>query len=190
MSASQEAAADGQREMLEAFDRGYEEFTDTFAQVPDEALSYLPPGDEYALGTLPIHLTHPIARYLALLERLVTSDFAPTDVSADAQLARQQEQWHAMLVAMRPRPAERPHHLAELEAAHHTARARLAALDAAAFERAGPVMYSAGSDPYPTSAHAIAQWLTDHYREHTAQTLDLVARWRSAPSSPPSEAGS
>ncbi len=183
----QEPAAASQRQLLTAFDQSYEAFGAAFAQVPDDALSFLPPGDEYTLGVLPTHLTHPITRYLALLTRLVMSGFAPVDLSVDPSQDRQQAQWHATLVAMRPGPANRLQHLAELRAAHQTARAQLAAYDPATFARTAPVIFSAGSEPTPTSAHAICQWLTDHYREHTAQTHDLLALWRAANPSPPRE---
>ncbi len=171
-----------QREALDDLDRAYREFLAMFGQVPDEALLYLPPGDEYRLGVLPAHLQDPLRDYLALLERLLRADFAPIDLSADPALAEAKAQRHARLVAMRPTRAGRARILAELEAAHQAARARLAELDAATFEREAPVIYAPGAAPYPTSGRAITGWLIDHYREHITQTRDLLAAWRATTS--------
>jgi hypothetical protein len=172
--------AETQRLALAAFDRAYEAFLRAFAQVPDKALSYLPPGDEYALGVLPIHLIHPIQRYMAVLDRIEAVGFGSVDLSATPAYEAKQAQQHSELVAHRPTPAERAALLADLDAAHRAGRQRLAALDPVTFERAAPVIYTAGSDPYPTSAHAISGWLADHYDEHTTQTQQMLAQWRAS----------
>jgi DinB superfamily len=153
-------------------------FLAAFAEVPDEALAYVPVGDEYALGVLPMHLQDPLRDYMDVLERALGAQFAPVDLSADAARAEAGTRRHAELVAQRPGGADRARMLGDLETAHRDARSRLAALDEATFTRAAPVTYSPGADPYPTSALAICGWLADHYQEHAAQTKDLLGRWR------------
>ena len=44
--------------------------------------------------------------------------------------------------------------------------------------RKAAVIYREGQDPYPTSPEDVVGWLREHYREHVAQSADLVADWR------------
>jgi hypothetical protein len=166
------------QEALAAFDHAYAAFLAAFKEVPDEALSFLPEGDEYTLGVLLLHLQDPLRNYMALLDQMLQTNFAQIDQSKDAEYAAAQARRHAELVRQRPGPAERPAMLAELYAIHQQARARLAALDDNTFERPAPVIYAAGTAPYPTSARDIAGWLIDHYREHTTQTQAMLAQWQ------------
>jgi len=165
-------------EALTSFDQGYIAFLAAFAQAPDEALAYVPPGDEYALGVLPLHLQDPLRRYTALLRQMLRANFGEVDLSADPEREAREARWHAELVAQRPTGADRPGMLAGLAATHQEARAALVALDEATGARTAPVIYSAGSAPYPTSARNILGWLTDHYQEHITQTQAMLAEWR------------
>ena len=163
---------------LSALGRAYVQFLAAFRDVPDEAMSYVPAGDEYALGILPEHLCDPLWKYSSQLDAMVRADFSQIDLSLDKIYEAAQARRHADLAAWRPTGAEREAMLARLETAHQHARSRLAALDDATFTRTAPIVYTAGSEPYPTSARDIAGWLSDHYDEHTAQTRELLARWR------------
>lgn len=169
-----------QRQAIADFDRAYADFSQAFAEVPDEALTYLPEGDEYVLGVLPIHLANPIPYYVTVLDRIETAGFGPLDLTAEPEWPErvaQRARLHAEVVALRPVAAERAPMLADLDAAHQAARQRFAACDPATFGRTASVVYEVGADAYPTSGHAIAGWLADHYREHTAQTRQMLARW-------------
>jgi hypothetical protein len=166
---------------LASFDQARDTFLAAFAQAPDEALTYVPPGDEYALGVLPIHLQDPMRRYMRVLDRMIAGAFALVDLGSGPDAAARIEdetRFHAYLVAQRPTGADRAGLLDDLVRAHQQVTTRVAALDEAAFEREAPVMYSAGSEPYPTSCRAIMGWLTDHYHEHTDQALAILAQWR------------
>jgi hypothetical protein len=165
-------------EALAAFDHAYAAFLAAFGQAPDEALGYVPPGDEYALGVLPPHLQEVLQRYTWVLQQMVQSDFAPVDRSLDTEQEANEAKLHAFLVTARPTGADRAPMLAELAAAHQAAMRQLAALDAATSTRAVPVIYSAGSAPYPTSARDILGWLSDHYQEHIAQIGSMLAQWQ------------
>ena len=166
---------------LAAFDAGYSAFLAAFAQAPDDALPYVPPGDEYALGVLPVHLLDPIRRYMAVLDRLLGEGFVPFDLGAGpegAAMVKAAAEWHAFLVAQRPTGAARAKMLADLDDAHRSVHARTDALDEATFARQAPVIYSAGTDPFPTSARDLVGWLTDHYHEHVEQIGQILEQWR------------
>src|SRR3954447_11477776 len=66
-------------QQLKAFDEARDRFLAAFAQAPDEALPFVPPGDEYAIGVLPIHMLDPITRYMTLFELMVANDFGLVD---------------------------------------------------------------------------------------------------------------
>ena len=163
---------------LSALDRAYVQFLAAFRDVPDEALSYAPAGDEYALGILPEHLCDPLWRYSSQLDAMLRAGFGQIDLSQDKIYEAAQARRHADLAAWRPTRAEREAMLAHLETAHQHARSRLATLDDVTFTRTAPVVYMGSSEPYPTSARDMSGWLIDHYDEHTAQTRELLARWR------------
>lgn len=166
---------------LAAFDRARDAFLAAFAAAPDESLTFVPPGDEYALGVLPIHLQDPIHHYLDVFEQMREADFGAIDLGsgpaaetrAQADAAR-----HVYLTVQRPTGAERPQMLAALERAHHLVHKRMLELDEATFARQAPVVYAAGAAPFDTSAQAIVGWLTEHYTEHEVQTRTLLEQWR------------
>ena len=181
MSDQSQQQVPGRLGTLSIFDQTRDAFLGAFAQAPDEALSYVPPGDEYALGVLPIHLQDSMHHYMGVLDRTITSGFALVDLSAGpegAARAQDEARRHAFLVAQRPTGANRAGMLADLERVHQQVRTRVAALDDATFDRQAPVIYSAGTDPYPTSCRDIMGWLTDHYRDHTDQAQAILAQWR------------
>lgn len=166
---------------LAAFDQARDVFLAAFAQAPDEALPYVPPGDEYALGILPVHLQDPIHDYLDIFERMQRTNFVPFDLSADPDAAAKAEasaQHHRSLAAQRPTGTDRARMLADLARAHESVRTRMDPLDDATFTRQAQVVFAAGGAPYPTSARDILGWVTDHYNEHTQQVGELLASWR------------
>lgn len=175
---SEQSQPRGPAEALAAFDQARDDFLTAFAQAPDEALPFVPPGEEYALGVLPIHLQDPIHDYMSLFEAMLAGDFAPLDRSVDASGAAAAARHHAELAATHPTGAERAGMLRELARAHQQVHARIASLTDATFTRQAPVIYSAGAAPVPTSARDIMGWLTDHYREHTEQVGTILALWR------------
>jgi uncharacterized damage-inducible protein DinB len=162
---------------LAAFDAARDAFLAEFAHAPDAALAYVPPGEEYALGALLTHLCHPIERYLAVFERVRRAGFGLVDLAEDPDYAAREARNHAQVIALRPTGADRPQLLAALQAAHERVRGALATLDPETYTRQAPVIYAAGSEPYPTSARDILGWLIDHYREHTAQIQTMLAGW-------------
>lgn len=163
---------------LRSLDAAYAAFLAAFSEVPDVALSYVPEGEEYTLGILPEHLCDSLWSYSSLLDAMLRAGFVPLDLSGDRALDAAKAQRHADLAAWRPGAHERSGMLARLDTAHRHARSWLVALDDATFTRTAPVVYSAGTEPLPTAARDIVGWLAGHYDEHTAQTHELLARWR------------
>jgi ABC-type Fe3+ transport system substrate-binding protein len=177
-SVSQQAAA--QTASIAAFDRAYEDFLAAFAQAPDAALPYVPPGEDYALGVLPMHLLDPMHHYMGVLELIEETDYAPLDLATTSEAEYIKPERHAEITAARPTGADRARMLAELEMEHQRVRQRAAALDPVTFARQALVIYPPAPQPYPTSCRDILDWLTDHYNEHVAQVGTLLADWRAS----------
>src|SRR5690242_4578248 len=107
---------------LAAFDAARDTFLAAFAQTPDAALAYVPPGDEYALGALLQHLCDPIDRYLDVYDRIRRAGYGAVDLAADPEYATNEAARHAAVVAARPTGADRPRLLAALHDAHQRVR--------------------------------------------------------------------
>jgi len=176
MSGSTDSSANVTQQ-LTTFDEARDRFLVAFAQAPDEALPFVPPGDEYAIGVLPIHMLDPITRYMTVFDQITAGGFGLVDRAGDPAALAWEAERHAHSVATRPTGAERSGMLRDLAAAHQRVVERFSALDTATFTRQGPVIYPGSADPYPTSAQDILGWLTDHYDEHTAQMGQLLDQW-------------
>ena len=163
---------------LQALDTAYADFLDAFEAVPDEALGFVPAGEEYALGILPEHLCDPLWSYSSQLDAMLRCGFEPLDLTSDRARDAAGAQRHAQLAAWRPIASDREAMLARLRAAHQHAHSRLAAVDERDFTRTAPIVYSAGGAALPTSPRDIAGWLQAHFEDHTAQTRALLAQWR------------
>jgi hypothetical protein len=174
----QSASGDERAAALAAFDGAQDRFLAAFAQAPDAALPFVPPGEDYAVGVLPVHLQDPIRHYLAVYDMIKAADFGPLNLTGTVEAYAISPERHVQTAAMRPTGADRAGMLANLAGEHEHVRSRLMALDEATFLRAAPVVYPPGSDPYPTAFRDIMGWLTDHYDEHTAQMAELLAAWR------------
>ncbi len=164
--------------LIARFDAACDGFLVAFAQAPDEALPYTPAGEEYALGILPLHLQDSMNHYLDVYDRMAAANFGPVDLGADPTLAQQEAAQHQRLVTTKPTSADRAALLDDLNATHKRVTERFGVLDDAAVTRQSDVVYSPGTDPYPTSVAAIFGWLTDHYDEHIVQTAQLLAHWQ------------
>ena len=146
---------------LADFEAARSEWAAAFARVPDAALTYLKPGDDYALGGLLVHVNWVLARYLRVLDGRAVLEHPP--VSEDVRRGLT--------------PRERLESLEEMARLHAAVRAAVAGLDAADWERKTPVIYGEGEAPYLTSPENVVGWLREHYREHVAQSGDLIEEW-------------
>ena len=150
------------------------EWEDAFARIPDAALTYLKPGDDYALGGLQVHVNWVLAHYRRVLDGIIAAGFAgigPQDPPGAEQNARDG--------AKRGLTAgERGGLLEEMAQLHAAVRSTVSELSGGDWQRKAAVVYGAGEGPYPTSPEDVVEWLRDHYREHVAQSADLIQDWR------------
>jgi hypothetical protein len=169
-------ATDTRDAVLASFDEARASFADQLAAAPEESLRYLKPGDDYALGGLVFHVNAVLEHYLGALEALVSSGFRETGTADRPGLFEEASARARAGLTARELAAA----LAMTQELHGAVSAKIGSLPAEGFERKAPVTYEAGAEPYPTSAAAVAGWLTDHYREHVAQIRQLLDDWRSS----------
>jgi hypothetical protein len=161
-------------EALADFDAARKEWDAAFGQVPDAALGYLKPGDDYAIGGLQVHVNWVLVHYRRVLDGLVDGEFTqlpPLDPPGENEEFNQRAK--AGLT-----PDSRREALADAASVHRAVLETANELPEESWSRKAPVVYGAGQDPYPTSPEDVMGWLTDHYREHVQQCPELVAEWR------------
>jgi hypothetical protein len=160
---------------LAKFDHGRDDFEAAFARVPDEALEWKPEGDDYTIGFLVPHVISSIANYSTVLDQVEATGYGVVGPGweADNALADYTAKMHAIYAAGAGRQAI----LDELDAAHDRLAARLRKLAYEEYGRQSPVHYGGSADPFPTSAHDIIGWLTDHYYEHVPHIEQLLEGW-------------
>jgi hypothetical protein len=158
---------------LADFEAARAEWESAFAQVPDGALAYLKPGDDYALGGLQVHVNWVLTHYRRVLDGIVAGAFkplGPQDSPGEGDAASQK----AKEGLAKGERAKALSDMTRLHAAVTTAATRVAPAD---WSRKAEVVYGEGQDPYPTSPEDIVEWLRDHYREHVTQSADLIDAW-------------
>jgi hypothetical protein len=157
---------------LADFERARAEWQEAFARVPDDALTYLKPGDDYALGGLLVHVNWVLARYLGVLQAITGSEFEQLRAEDPPSIAGQARR------GLQPR--ERLRELEAMARMHDAFRAAISRLPPGDWDRHCAVLYPPSEEPYPTSPEDLLGWLRDHYREHVAQCGELIEDWRAA----------
>ena len=156
---------------LAAFDEARDRFLAAFEQVPDAALGFLKPGDDYSIGGLLAHVTWGLRHYSSVLEGAVAGGFSELrDRTDPAEQERIDAEGRAALSA-----AERGPALSSLGSAHARLSDQVRGLPEVDFERTAPVLYGDATEPYPTSAKTVLDWMTDHYDEHVPHVGELLA---------------
>jgi hypothetical protein len=159
---------------LSDFEVARGEWESALARVPDEALAYLKPGDDYALGGLQVHVNWVLGHYGRVLDALIAEGFAPmTAKDPPGEWEAFHQKAKAGLTA-----AGRVQAVAEMSRLHQSVVKAAQGLDATDWWRKAPVVYGEGKDPYPTSPDDLIGWLRDHYREHVDHSAELIASWR------------
>jgi hypothetical protein len=161
---------------LADFDAARKEWEAAFAQVPDGALGYLKPGDDYALGGLQVHVVWVLTHYRRVLDGIVAGGFkslGPQDSAGEGDAAGQK----AKVGLAKGDRAKALSDMARLHVAVTGAATKLPVSD---WSRKCEVVYGEGQDPYPTSPEDIVEWLRDHYREHVTQSADLIDAWEAS----------
>src|SRR2546430_17238522 len=63
---------------LADFETARQEWEAAFANVPDGALTYLKPGDDYSLGGLQVHANWVLVHYRRVLDGILAAGFSET----------------------------------------------------------------------------------------------------------------
>jgi hypothetical protein len=156
------------------FDAARAQWEAAFAQVPDAALAYLKPGDDYALGGLQVHVNWVLTHYGRVLDKLKKDPHRALEpLDAPGESTEVNKRAKAGLSAGERKPA-----LDEMAALHRSVKQAAAGISDESWPHKTAVVYGAGQDPYPTSPDDIVGWLRDHYREHVEQCPQLIASWR------------
>jgi hypothetical protein len=156
---------------LAAFDEARDRFLATFGEVPDAALGFLKPGDDYSIGGLLAHVTWGLAHYSGVLEAVVSAGFGEVlDRSDPAEQERVAAEGRTGLAA-----GERDAAVSSLGAAHGRLASQVRSLAESDFERTAPVLYGNATEPYATSAATVLTWMTEHYDEHVPHVGELLA---------------
>jgi len=161
---------------LADYEAARKEWEAAFSRVPDGALTYLKPGDDYSLGGLQVHVNWVLAHYRRVLDAIVAGGFAeigpqdPPGAEAKALEGARRGLTHG----------ERKGSLDEMARLHQEVGAACRDLPDSDWSRKAPVVYGSGQEPYPTSPEDVVGWLRDHYREHVDQSAALVEEWKTA----------
>ncbi|HSS93936.1 MAG TPA: hypothetical protein VLR46_08095 [Candidatus Dormibacteraeota bacterium] len=158
---------------LADLDAARAEWEAVFMRVPDAALPYLKPGDDYALGGLQVHVNWVLVHYGRVLDALKTDPHRtvqPLDKPEEPVEANKKAK-----VGLTG--TERTQAMAEMAALHHAVKETVGGISAVDWSHKTPVMYREGQDPLPTSPDDVVGWLRGHYREHVEQCPQLVVSW-------------
>jgi len=154
---------------LEAYERSYD-------SVPDEALSYVPQGEDYTLGGLAVHVTDTLLHYRNVFDVMKGAGDQPVrNVDPEDDAKRQRDE----LVHKGFAGSDKPRVFEAMRAAHRDVEQRVRALPEAEYGRKIAVLYGADAqEPYPTDGGDVLGWLTDHYQEHIDQVAELMGKWQ------------
>ncbi len=164
-------------EALARLDAAHSSIQETFASMPDAALAWLKPGDDYAIGGIVIHLIQSLDGYIRTLEALRAAGFNDTEGPGEDEAVVEAQLAHARRGLD---PNERTATFAEMREKQARVAVLAATASEAQFDALVGVRYPGDEAPYPTSAALVVQWMTEHYAEHVPHAKQLFAEWKSA----------
>jgi DinB family protein len=147
------------------------ELAGAFQKVPDAALQYKGPSDQYALSGIVVHLTATIDHYRRVIEGMLDREFKPFALQPQDPAV---EAAHAKRAASGFGAGERNEAFALLESAHDDFAESVLTVQPQDYGRKVPVTYKAGSAAQDTSPSDIVAWLTQHYRQHVADVQKMA----------------
>jgi hypothetical protein len=163
---------------LADFDHARDDFVDAMEQVPDEAIDYKPEGEDYTLGYLVPHVAGSISMYSTVLDMMRDAQYEEVRLAAMPDEVAQIKHRYEARLAVPLRAEARLQDLEELEELHDRLASRLRDLAHQDYGRPSAVFYPGAGEAYPTRASDIIGWLTDHYREHAQQVVELLEAWK------------
>ena len=160
---------------LDGFEDARAQFVEAIDGAPTEALAFLSPGDDYALGGLVTHVNGILRRYGRVLDAILADPAGELNAkSIDEVMAKANARSKEGLSA-----EERVEAMATLAQLHGHVVGALSSIDAQDWNRKTPVRFG-GGEPYPTSAADIIEWLRGHYLEHIPHVGELLQLWSAA----------
>jgi hypothetical protein len=156
---------------LQEFDEARDAFREQLEGVPEPALSYLKPGDDYALGGLVYHVNGVLERYLDVLQGIMAGAAQVVLADPTARLEKANE-----LAREGVGPGQLSPALESMDNLHRQLRTMAASVAPQDWERMCAVQEGTAS-PYPASVTAVLGWVSGHYQEHTPQVDELLREW-------------
>jgi hypothetical protein len=166
---------DGRETVLADFDQSRLEFEEALRRAPDAALRYRPPGEDYALGGLVVHVADVLHNYARLIDAINAVEWRPLTAPGHETSPHDTTLIHDGFGG-----ETRPAILEQMRTAHTALVQATLVSGPETFRRQAAVIYSGSSEPYPTSPADVVGWVRDHYKEHTQQITDLVSAWAEA----------
>src|SRR5438094_9164088 len=93
---------------LADFESARKEWEAAFANVPDGALTYLKPGDDYSLGGLQVHVNWVLVHYRRVLDAILAAGFGETAADGPAATVRRAHDGAQPRMLPRGRPSSLP----------------------------------------------------------------------------------
>ena len=162
---------------LAQLDAAHAAIVDAFAAMPDAALAWLKPGDDYAVGGIVIHLIGSLDGYIGTLAALKAAGYRDTEGPGEDEsvVESQLAQARRGLAA-----GERAGVFADMKAKHRSLSDLARGATEAQFGALAGVTYPGDDAPYPTSVALVVRWMTEHYAEHVPHAQQLFAEWKAA----------
>ena len=157
---------------LTELDTARDAFEEALRGAPDASLRFRPPGEDYALGGLVIHVAEVLEKYTRVLEDIHDAGAGSVHEAA-APISEADE----ALIRDGFGAEGRTSALQRVRQAHADLSRAVRALPTDAFEHKTPIIYAGSSEPYPTSAADVVGWVRGHYDEHVSQIGELVEAW-------------
>lgn len=171
---------------LANLDHARDDFEQALAAVPDEALDWMPAGEEYSFATILAHMRRSIEMYSAILDLMREAEYEEVrlaGIPGDYATVEEQPSTYEedMAITLRHGAAvkhDRQGAVDALDKAHDRLAGQLRDLATEEYSRAAPVVYAGTTEAYPTRASDIIQWITDHYNEHVVQYGQMLKQWQ------------
>jgi|GEM_PF-4838068 len=158
---------------LADFDHAREDFEAALEQVPDEGMNYTHEGEELSISDLIAHITASLTGYSRLIDMMREAEYQEIRMAAEPENTRGVLE-SSQPADQPPRSRTRSGDLEEMEAAHDELAARLRDMAYEEYSRQAAVYYPDSTDPRATRASDIISLVTDHYRRHARQLLEMV----------------
>ena len=162
---------------LAKMDEAHDAIVAAFASMPDGALAWLKPGDDYAIGGIVIHLISSLDGYIGTLAALDAAGYRDTAGPGEDEAIVEQQLAHARRGLA---PAERAPMFAEMKSKNDALSDLARRATGPQFEALAGITYPGDDAPYPTSVALVVQWMTEHYAEHVPHARALFAEWQKA----------